>query len=266
MDGRRQEITEAFAGLKTRTHFEVLDVERSATEQQVKEAYFRLARRFHPDTHHDATLADLVDQLEAVFIRLGEAYEVLKNPRLRADYEERLSRQRPRSERGPQAPGPGAPGVSPAGADPVDPEEERKAAEDAVRKASYLFEKEKYFDAIQILEGVLDKIQGKVQIRGRLVLAKAYLKNPKWVKRAEETLLGIVHEDAQNVEAYYLLATIYRDRGLKSRATTMLRKVLDLKPDHEEALAALGSLPPEIPEPPTEGGGGGLLGKLFRKG
>ena len=88
-----------------------------------------------------------------------------------------------------------------------------------------------------------------MQIRARLVLAKAYLKNPKWVKRAEETLLGIVHDDAQNVEAHYLLGTIYRDRGLKSRATTMFRKVLELKPDHEEALAALGPLPPRLRSP-----------------
>ena len=247
MDGRRREIADAFGGLKTRNHFEVLGIERSATEQQVKEAYFRLARRFHPDTHHDSTLADLVDQLEAVFIRLGEAYETLKTPRLRADYEERLGRQRARFEGTPSAPGPSASGGAPG--DPSgpgasdDPEEERKAAEDAVRRAAWMFEKEKYYDAIQLLEPVLDKIQGKVQIRGRLVLAKAYLKNPKWVKRAEETLQGIVHDDPQNVEAYYLLGTIYRDRGLKSRATSMFRKVLELKPDHEEALAEIGPLP-----------------------
>jgi hypothetical protein len=268
MDGRRQEIADAFAGLKTRNHFEVLGIERGTTEQQVKEAYFRLARRFHPDAHHDSALADLVDQLEAVFIRLGEAYEILKTPRLRADYEERLGRQRPRPEGGAAVAGAGpsgGPGSSPAQAEGSDPEEEKKAAEDAVRRAAWMFEKEKYFDAIQLLEGVLDKVQGKVQIRGRLVLAKAYMKNPKWVKSGEKTLQGIVHDDPQNVEAHYLLGTIYRDQGLKSRTTAMFRKVLELKPDHEEALAAIGSLPPEAPEPPPQGGGG-LLGKLFRKG
>lgn len=268
VDGRRKEIAEAFAGLKTRTHFEVLGIERGATEQQVKEAYFRLARRFHPDSHHDPTLADLVDQLEAVFIRLGEAYEILKTRNLRADYEERLARQRPRSESGTSAPGPGAPaasGPSPGTAEASDPEEEKRAAEEAVRQATSLFEKEKYYDAIQLLEPVLDKIQGKVQIRGRLILAKAVMKNPKWVKRGEETLQGIVHDDPQNVEAHFLLGGIYRDMGLRARATAMFRKVLELKPDHEGALAEIGPLPAEAPVPP-EGGGGGLFGKLFRKG
>ncbi|HEY5908615.1 MAG TPA: tetratricopeptide repeat protein, partial [Vicinamibacteria bacterium] len=220
-----------------------------------------------------ATLSDLADQLEAVFIRLGEAYETLKNPRQRADYEARLSRERARME----AAAGGAPGVpvpaaqAGSSAAPSDPEEDRKAAEDAVRKGAYLFEKEKYYDAIQLLEPAIEVLTGKVQARGRLVLAKAYLKNPNWVKRAEETLLSIVHDDGKNVdrtldpmrtEAYYLLGTIYRERGLMSRATTMFRKVLELKPDHEEALAEVG--PPAVEEEPAPEKG--RFWNPFRKG
>jgi hypothetical protein len=44
----------------------------------------------------------------------------------------------------------------------------------------------------------------------------------------------------------------------------MYRKVLERKPDHEEALAFLAQVAPE-PEPPEEEKGGGLLGKLFRR-
>ncbi len=71
-------------------------IPRTANETQVKEAYFRLAKRFHPDVHHDAALTDLRDKLEAVFIRLGQAYEVLRNPRTRASYEETLALRMPR--------------------------------------------------------------------------------------------------------------------------------------------------------------------------
>ena len=89
----------------TSTHFEVLGLERASTEAQVKEAYFRLARRFHPDVHHDPALADLRDKIEAIFVRLGEAYEVLRNPRIRAKYESQITprqggRRRSRGARG----------------------------------------------------------------------------------------------------------------------------------------------------------------------
>jgi tetratricopeptide (TPR) repeat protein len=260
MDSRRQEIVDAFDGLKTRDYFEILSLPRTATEQQVKEAYFGLAKRFHPDAHHDGTLSDLADKLEAVFIRLGEAYETLKNPRIRADYEGRLARHRPGEQSGTSAPpSAAAPGERPAS----DPAADRKAAEDAVRRGAWLYEKEKYWDAIQTLEPALEFLQGKVLHRARVVLAKAYMKNPKWLKRGEETLQAVTLDDPQNVEAFFLLGTIYRDRGLKSRATTMFRKVLELKPDHEEALVEVGPLAPTEPEAAQ---GSGLLGKLFRKG
>lgn len=266
MDSRRQEIVDAYNGLKTRTYFEMLGIERSANEQQVKEAYFRLAKRFHPDAHHDSTLSDLVDKLEAVFIKLGEAYETLKNTRSRSDYEERLGRARPRGEVATPPAGSASKRPEPA----RDFEAERKEAEDAVRKAGWYFEKGQTYDAIKLLEPAIErlaaideKVAGKLQIRARVLLAKAYLRNPNWVKQAEQLLQGVVHDDVQNVEGHFLLGTIYRERGLKSRATSMFKKVLELKPDHEEALAAVGPLTPDEPAPTA---GGGLLGKLFRKG
>jgi len=123
-DPRRMEILEGFAALKRRTHFEVLGLQRNATEAQVKEAYFRLARRFHPDVHHDPALADLRDKIEAIFVRLGEAYEVLRNPRIRAKYESQI------------APAPGTPASAPAPAapaPPVNPEAEAREAAVAIK-------------------------------------------------------------------------------------------------------------------------------------
>jgi tetratricopeptide (TPR) repeat protein len=256
MDKRRQEILDAFEGLKTRDYFQALGLQRGASEQQIKEAYFGLAKRFHPDAHHDATLSDLADMLEAVFIRLGEAYETLKNARTRAEYEERLGRQRA-GDKGVATPGDGSGGVV------ADPEADRRMAEEAVRRGASFYEKEKYWDAIQVLEPALEHLNGKMLQRARIVLAKAYVKNPKWLKRGEETLQTVVRDDPQHVEAHFLLGTLYRDSGLKSRATSMFRRVLELKPDHEEALAAIGPLAPPEPEAAQ---GAGLLGKLFRKG
>ena len=44
----------------------------------------------------------------------------------------------------------------------------------------------------------------------------------------------------------------------------MYRKVLELKPDHEEAAQFLAANASE-PEPPEDEGGSGLLGRLFKK-
>ncbi len=267
---RRREILEAWEGLKTRNHFEVLGLPRSAGEVEVKEAYFRLARRFHPDVHHDASLGDLRDELEAVFIRVGAAYEVLRDTRKRSDYEERLGRPRPApaGEAGGRA---GAATASAGPGDTVPPEpprdeaEDAQAAEESVRRATQLFEQEKYWDAIQLLERAVVAARGKARLRARILLARCLAKNPNWTRRAEELLLAVTREDPQVVEPWARLGALYGEKGMRARATTMYRRTLELEPDHEEARLYLAANAAG-PEPPGDEGGGGLLGRLFRRG
>ena len=234
----------------------MLGIPRASNETQVKEAYFRLARRFHPDAHHDPSLSDMRDKLEAVFIRLGEAYEVLRNPRTRSAYESDLVSRMPRV---PQGSATSSPSAEPAAPPPPDPAAEGRAADDAIRKADKLFSQDKYWDAIQLLEPVVGVKEAKLRSRGQILLARAYTKNPKWVKRGEELLQTLIQAGPRNVEAHFVLATIYRDSGLKSRAQAMFRKVLELKPDHEGALAETAS---QATEPPPSGG---IIKKLFGK-
>ena len=79
-------ILETYARLK-RDHFEVMGLERTATGAEVRDAYGDFARILHPDACRDPTLEDLREKREAVFIRLSEAYEVLRNAASRAEYE-----------------------------------------------------------------------------------------------------------------------------------------------------------------------------------
>ena len=59
----------------------MMGVERGATQDEIKRAYRKLARKYHPDVSKEA-------DAEKRFKEVGEAYEVLKDPEKRAAYDQ----------------------------------------------------------------------------------------------------------------------------------------------------------------------------------
>jgi tetratricopeptide (TPR) repeat protein len=256
MEERRREIVELFDGLRSKTHYEMLGVARNAPDADVKEAYFKRARRFHPDVHHQAVLADLAPKLEAVFIRLGEAYEVLRHKHSRASYDRTLP-----FASGPVAgsatTGPPEPSPAPAPAPAPEPGMDPKTAAENVRRGEKHLAEARYWDAIQMFEPALDHVEGPLKQRALLGLGRALLRNPNWVKRAEEVLQELLRLAPKHVEGLMELALLYHSSGLKSRALAMFRRVLEVEPENEQALLRVAELePPPPPEP-------GMLKKLF---
>ena len=62
-------------------YYSVLGVNRAATTEEVKRAYRKLARRYHPDLNPGSKFAET--QIKEV----NEAYEVLSNPQKRREYD-----------------------------------------------------------------------------------------------------------------------------------------------------------------------------------
>ena len=67
--------------MKFKDYYEVFGVPRDATQDDIKRAYRKLARKFHPDVSKDS-------DADVRFKELGEAYAVLKDPEKRAAYDQ----------------------------------------------------------------------------------------------------------------------------------------------------------------------------------
>jgi molecular chaperone DnaJ len=65
-----------------RDYYEVLEIKREATAEEIKKSYRRLAIKFHPDKNPGDKTA------EDKFKELGEAYEALSDPQTRAAYDQ----------------------------------------------------------------------------------------------------------------------------------------------------------------------------------
>src|SRR5881296_2155345 len=68
--------------VKYKDYYEVLGVARSASDADIKKAFRKLAREYHPD------VAKNKKQAEEKFKEINEAYEVLGDPAKRKKYDE----------------------------------------------------------------------------------------------------------------------------------------------------------------------------------
>ena len=67
--------------MEFRDYYDILEVGRDAGADEIKRAYRKLARKFHPDVSQESNA-------EERFKQVGEAYEVLKDPEKRAAYDQ----------------------------------------------------------------------------------------------------------------------------------------------------------------------------------
>jgi curved DNA-binding protein len=66
--------------MEYKDYYQILGIPRDATQDQIKQAYRKVARKYHPDVSKER-------DAEAKFKNAGEAYEVLKDPEKRAAYD-----------------------------------------------------------------------------------------------------------------------------------------------------------------------------------
>ncbi|MCB9557109.1 MAG: DnaJ domain-containing protein [Deltaproteobacteria bacterium] len=243
----RRTILEAHASLEEKTYYELLGVDRDAPTTSIRDAYFALAKRFHPDRMTALGLADVQAEAQAIFRKINEANSVLADTEKRRAYDERLR----------------------AG-DSGEPDEAQRTiqAEIAFQKATVAFRKRDFDTALaQFKESTrLNPEEGEhLAWVAWTVYSDPRTNKEAIIARVKQQLLEAIKLSPRSAQCHYFLGEVYLAMDDPGRAVTCFNQVLELQPGHIEAERHLRLIRMRKRRDKKETGEGRGLFSRFRK-
>lgn len=86
-EAMRQEIQAWLGRLRELDHYQALGLTRGASAAEIKKAYFKAAKKYHPDALARLGIADLREDAAHVFARIADAFETLSDATRKAAYD-----------------------------------------------------------------------------------------------------------------------------------------------------------------------------------
>jgi len=215
-------------------YYEVLEVSRTATSNEIKSAYHALARLFHPDRFHQSE-PDLRRRIESAFARIAQAYETLSNQSSRAGYDKKQT-PKGRGNRG-ESPRPVRPSNGGGGARPA---AEVNRAETSFQLGMEAMQSNRHEEAVRLLAEAA--MLSPREARYRAHYGHALIKEQNLRRMAEGELQAALLIDPENTSYRVMLAELYQELGLRRRAQGELERALAADPKNPTARQLLLSL------------------------
>jgi curved DNA-binding protein CbpA len=212
--GRLERIDEA-------DHYAVLGLPHKSSTEEIREAYYYLARRYHPDRFRTGHLQDLLDRMESYFTKVTEAYNTLFDPARRAHFdEEQLSSTASKSS------------------EPL--QDTAYLARQNFARGKLLVDKKQLPDAVKFFENAIELDPSRAVYH--LELGRILILNPRRRSEAEELLNKTVAMNPALVEAYIALGELYEKTDRAEQAVSSYEEALRWEPTHETAQERMAAL------------------------
>lgn len=223
------------------TFYDVLGVDRTADTATIRTAFFQLAKQWHPD-RLPAALADLRPVATRAFARMGEAHQLLSDPRARADYDTKLKEA---------------------------PDEEAQQvttiinAASAHQRAEVLMRKRDFAAALAEAESAH---QGDPeQAEYTALYAWLLVQTGGDAEHALSLMNPALEREPENVKALWYRAQLYKKLGKETLAVRDCKKILQIKPQHVDAAREVRVYEMRKRTGSPDSGRGGLLGRFRKK-
>lgn len=226
-----EDLSRLFARLEKASDFyEVLGVGRQSSEEELKNAYHKLARRYHPDRFHQSD-AKLNSQIDSAFAYIARAYGTLGDHASRAAYDAKHETNSP-------------PEPAPASTEQSDSKVATKKPESDRAEASYqkgLAAKQNQPEHALRLFAEAASLEPRIA-RYRAEYGRALIANPDTRRIAEIELKAAIALEPADASYRITLAELYRALGLRRRAEGEIQRALAVDPKNEAARSLLSGL------------------------
>ncbi len=205
-------------------HYSILGVSQGAKSDEIKTAYFAIAKRIHPDRLRAVGVTDVDHDAQRLFARINQAFGVLSDPRKRNEYSVVMSAGGEQAVRKQQA------------------EAEERAGQ--VLRAEETFRRGEMALRRSMFEQARALFEEAVELNGEEAEYHALLAWATWLSAANKTAVaeqvqkGLAHALAlspQCVQAHLYAGQIAKNSGQTQVAIDAFRTVIDLEPGHPEA-------------------------------
>jgi len=211
---RLAEVVQVKENLPDMDYYQILDVSQAASQNEIKTAYFQLARKYHPDRFDRNLPSDMKEKIEDVFNHITKVFQTLSNEKKRLEYD--TMKDTPTE---------------------LDKKELEKKAEMKFRQGKALYHQDKYDKALIFLEEAVRLKRNKGNYF--ILLAEVESKIPSFHQKAEEDFKKAIELEPWSPEGYVGLGTYYKQEGLLVKAKRHFRKALDIEPENKIALKEL---------------------------
>ena len=208
-----ERVNSFYEGLGAKDHYEILGIEKGSSSEQIRNAYYKLVKNYHPDVNPNAD-HDTRVKAEEIFTRITSAYETLSQSDKREEY---------------------------------DSQEEFT---DLKNQAKYIYEAEMAFKKGITLLIQRDYAEAEKNIREAVTMnpeESAYIGAHGWTRYlAAENKSSVLGESVKALEQaikmngkiaenHYYLGSIYKHQNDLKNAEKCFQKAIEIEPDYIEA-------------------------------
>jgi hypothetical protein len=211
-----EKVEDLYKKCHSMDYYSILGIEKGATLDKIRKAYYKTAKEFHPDKHFYISSETLKNKLSEIFFYITEAYKALSDPKLREQYDQSLKISIPST-----------PNVK------INTLGEARLR---FQEGKAAFKRGLYIDAAELF-GQAVYLDNEVAAY-HFYLGLTYEKLKKF-REAEKAVSNALKFKPVNADYVAELGYIYLELGFITRAKTTFEKALKLDPSNKRALSGL---------------------------